>query len=255
MTPQPSALAMIFFHATVLAIAWVVVARWRHPERGRPGAARWLGALATDLGIAAILTYGASLLATIGANVGYLHRLFLGEISGRLMGQALFGEAILVAIGLASRHRRAGRSLRAATLGLCAASLLVVYVDAYRIEPRSLRVRNHVVDDAAGDPAANTIRILHLTDIQTPVIGEHEERALRTGLSYRPDLIVLTGDYVQDAFGRPTEHDAAPCLRSLITRIGFEAPLGVFATEGDVGRPSRGAVPVMPCAVLAAPTT
>jgi len=235
MTPPPYVLAMILFHATVLAIAWIVVARWRHPERCRLDAARWLGALAADLGLAGILTYVASLLATIGANVGYLHRLFLGEISGRLMGQALFGEAILVAIGLASRHRRAGRSLRAATLGLCAASLFVVYVDAYHIEPRSLRVRRHVVDDAAADPAASTIRILHLTDIQTPVIGEHEERALRTGLSYRPDLIVLTGDYVQDALGRPTEDDAARDLRSLMTRIGFEASLGVFATEGDVG--------------------
>ena len=68
-------------------------------------------------------------------------------------------------------------------------------------------------------------------------IGAHEERALRTGLSYHPDLIVLTGDYVQDALGRPTEQDAARDLRALIARVGFDAPLGVFATEGDVGPP------------------
>ena len=56
MTPHRYVFAMIFFHATVLAIAWVVVARWRHPDRCRLDVARWLGALAIDLGIAAILT-------------------------------------------------------------------------------------------------------------------------------------------------------------------------------------------------------
>ena len=102
-----------------------------------------------------------------------------------------------------------------------------------------LRVRRHVVDRANGASDVTAIRILHVTDIQTPVIGPREELALRTGLSYRPDLIVLTGDYVQDELGRPTEAQAARDLRALVARIGFDAPLGVFATEGDVGPPCR----------------
>lgn len=235
MTPERLLLAMLLFHAAVLAIAWLVVRRWRDPGRCQLASVPWLGALVRDVGLAAVLSYGVALLATVAANLGYLHRRHLGSISGRLMGQALFGEGIVLGVGLAYGHWRSGRRVRAATFGVVAASLLVVYVDAFHLEPRMLRVRRHLVDGAAGEADARTIRILHRTDIQTPVIGTHEERALRTGLSYRPDLIVLTGDYVQNELGRPTQHQAARDLRALMVRIGFDAPLGVFATEGDAG--------------------
>jgi uncharacterized protein len=239
MTPERYRLAMVLFHATTLAIAGVFLARWTSRARCGQGPGRWLKALAIDLGAAAVATYGISLLATLAANVDYGRRLYLGEISGRLMGQALFGEAILLGIGLAFTHRRASQPLRAAAFGLGAAGLVAVYLDAYRVEPRMLRVRNHVVGATGKESPSRAIRILHLTDIQTPAIGAHEERALRAGLAYRPDLIVLTGDYVQDALGRPTEEAAARDLRALMARIAFDAPLGVFATEGDVGPPCR----------------
>ena len=239
MTPERYRLAMILFHATTLAIAGVFMTRWMNRARCGRSAGRWLKALTIDLGVASVATYGIALLATLAANVDYGRRLYLGEISGRLMGQALFGEAILLGIGLALAHRRAVQPLRAAAFGLCAAGLVAVYLDAYRVEPRMLRVRNHVVGARGEDSPSQAIRILHVTDIQTPAIGAHEERALRAGLAYRPDLIVLTGDYVQDALGRPTEEDAARDLRALMARIAFDAPLGVFATEGDVGPPCR----------------
>jgi uncharacterized protein len=238
MTPARYLLAMVLFHAAACLIGWRLVARWTS-ARCRLDGLRWARAIAADFGAASVLTYAAALLATIVANASYLQRIWLGQISGRLMGQALFGEAILVAAVFGDRHRRAGRPLPALLGGLSAAVLVAVYVDAYRVEPTLLRVRTHVVDDAPGELDARTVRILQLTDIQTPSIGPHEELALRAGLSYRPDLIVLTGDYVQDALGRPTEQAAARDLRAMIDRVGFDAPLGIFATEGDVGPPCR----------------
>jgi uncharacterized protein len=112
-------------------------------------------------------------------------------------------------------------------------------VDAYYVEPRRLVPREYAVDRTRGTIGGPSIRILHLTDIQTPAIGAHEEQALRLGLSYKPDLIVMTGDYVQNALGGETETRAARDLSALINRIGFDAPLGVFATEGDVGPACR----------------
>jgi len=236
-TPERFVLAMVLFHATVLVASWRVAASWRDPERCRLPIGSWLHALARDLGRLAAVTSGAALLAPVAANLDHLARLKLIEIALRLLGQAVFGEAILLTAALAF-HQRPARARRATALGMMAVGLLAVYVDAYRIEPRLLRVRWHVVDRAGGD-TPTVIRILHVTDIQTPVVGEHEERALLAGLASRPDLIVLTGDYVQNALGRPTEQQAAEDLRVLVTRIGFAAPLGVFATNGDTGPPCR----------------
>jgi predicted MPP superfamily phosphohydrolase len=237
MTPERYLLAMILFHTTTLGIAWALAARWWRPERAALPARRWTRSLVIDVITASVATYAVSLLATTAVNLDYGRRVYLAEISGRLMGQALFGEAILLAAALAVAHRRIGQHTRAAAFGLCALSLTAVYLDAYRVEPRMLKVRNHVVNADVRDSAP--IRILHLTDIQTPAIGAHEERALRAGLASHPDLIVLTGDYVQDALGRPTEEDAARDLRALMARIRFDAPLGVYATEGDVGPSCR----------------
>ena len=231
-------LATALFHAVLLAACARVWIAWKDARRCRRAGRAWLAVLARDVVVLGLLAGATSVLATAIASLEDLRHLWLG-ICARLMGQAIIGEAIVLGLGLALSHRRAGCRWRSATLAAVALGLLAVYVDAYRIEPDLLRVRHHRVDEAAGLEDARTIRILHLTDIQTPAIGAHEERALRTGMMMRPDLIVLTGDYVQDAMGRPTEREAARDLRSLMLRIGFSAPLGVFATEGDVGPPCR----------------
>ena len=238
MTPDRFWLAVALFHVVVLAGSWHLAVLWRDPVRcGRP-AHHWVMTLARDLGILAVFTYAASLLATVVANIGYDQaRVHVGPITLRLLGQAIFVEGPILALVLAHRHRRAQRILRSTMLGAAAALVLAINVDAYYVEPHMLMVRHHVVG-GLGDPGKpRSIRILHLSDIQTPAIGAHEERALRTGLSHRPDLIVLTGDYVQDALGVATEKEAAHDLRDLIRRLRFEAPLGVFATDGDVGPP------------------
>jgi hypothetical protein len=75
-----------------------------------------MAALAIDVGAASVATYAVSLLATTAVNLDYGRRVYLGEISGRLMGQALFAEAILLAAALALAHRRGGQRTRAAAL-------------------------------------------------------------------------------------------------------------------------------------------
>jgi hypothetical protein len=87
-----------------------------------------------------------------------------------------------VGIGLAVWHRQAARPGRASILGVSAAALFTTYVDAYHFEPRMLRVREHPIEWSSRDSEARTLRILHVTDIQSPIIGPHEERALLAGL-------------------------------------------------------------------------
>jgi predicted MPP superfamily phosphohydrolase len=238
MTPERFWTAVVLFHLAVLIATWRVASKW-DPDRCRQSGVVWTATLARELLVLAVFTYIASLLATVIANVGYDgRRVHIGPISLRLLGQAIFAEAVLFAAWLAITHWQANR-LRAGVLAALAVVVFAVNVDAYFIEPQMLTTRRHTVDASGGAPNARTLRILHITDIQTPSIGTREEHALRTGLSYGPDLIVLTGDYVQDALGRRTEQQAAHDLRELMKRIGFDAPLGVFATDGDTGPPCR----------------
>ena len=230
-------MATSLFHFGVLLGLLGFDWKWRRPDHCVQSTGRWLGSLLRDLLVLAVLIYLLSLIATLIANRTWPGRLHLGQISLRLLGQAIFVEGPLLALILAWRHRTANEVGKTRVLLAACLILSAVHVDAYYIEPQMLVPRHYVVDPTTGVPSGRSIRVLHVTDIQTPTIGAHEERALRLGLSYRPDLIVLTGDYVQDAVGRATELEAAADLRELMTRIGFDAPLGVFATEGDVGPP------------------
>jgi uncharacterized protein len=233
-TPARFWAATILFHALVLPAVWAVARLWRDDTRCGAAAPRWGVHLARDVGVLAVYVYLASLAATVAANLGHdVGRVHVGPISLRLLGQAIFAEGVLLLVLLSARHRRCRRVLRAAALGTAALAVFAVNVRAYFIEPAMLEVRHHAVGGTGG----RSLRILHISDIQTPSIGSHEENALLSGLRHRPDLIVLTGDYVQDSMGRPTEDRAAADLRALIRRIGFAAPLGVYATEGDVGPP------------------
>jgi uncharacterized protein len=237
-TPERFWLAVAIFHAFVLAASWHVAHMWRDPLRcGRP-LGPWLATLARDLATLAVITYLVSLLATVVANIGYDQtRVHVGPITLRLLGQAIFIEGSLLGMALAYRHRGARHVLRATILGVAAVAVFAINVDAYYVEPRMIRLRRHSVPAPDGAGAARALRILHISDLQTPAVGAHERRALAAGLSQRPDLIVLTGDYVQDALGVETEDRAAADLRALMRRLRFDAPLGVFATDGDVGPP------------------
>jgi len=239
MTPQRFWLASALFHAAVIFASTRVAVGWRGSAQCNLPIGAWLLALSRSLTPLALLACGSALVATTAANLEDLAHLRLGAIAGRLLGQAIFGEAILLALVLAVWHQKAACRCRAAVLSGITLGLTVVYVDAYHVEPQMLRVRRYFVDRTGGASRATALRILHISDIHASAIGPHEERALRAGLEHHPDLIVLTGDYVQDDLGRPTEDQTQRDLRALMAAINFEAPLGVFATDGDVGPSCR----------------
>jgi len=235
-TSERYQLAVILFHAAVLVAAWHAARPWwRDADRCRSAPRPWLFALLHD---GARLAFAAALAAVVAPALlalPALERISKSSATGRLLGEALFGEGVLFVTWLAHSHWRAQRPARGAVLGSVAVALLGAYWEGYHREPRLLAVRHHVVDRAPAEGGSRELRILHLTDIQTPAIGEHEARAFREGMARSPDLIVMTGDYVQDELGRETEARAARDLRALMARTGFAAPLGVFATEGDAG--------------------
>jgi hypothetical protein len=75
-----------------------------------------------------------------------------------------------------------------------------------------------------------------IADLQTDAPGQYEERVLEMVAQEKPDLILLTGDYLHII-----EYDqyvsASATLNEIMRRVDLDAPFGVFAVGGNVDWP------------------
>ncbi len=108
-------------------------------------------------------------------------------------------------------------------------AIIAVGVYAFFIEPWQLETNRFVIHTPKID---RPLRIAIVSDLQTDEVGTYEESALRQVLSGHPDLIRMTGDYIQHAH-EGAYHREGQRLNALLKRINFEAPLGVYAVQGD----------------------
>lgn len=97
------------------------------------------------------------------------------------------------------------------------------------LEPRWLEVREVTLHSHR---IRQPVTVAVLADLQTDRIGAHERRAIRALMAPEPDLILLTGDYLQ---ARASELSRlGKELRQLFREEAVAAPLGVHAVRGDV---------------------
>jgi predicted MPP superfamily phosphohydrolase len=119
------------------------------------------------------------------------------------------------------------RLRRRQLLGAMAAGAAALGSDALWREPHRLVVERHTLGFADLPPELDGLKVVHLSDLHhSIVVGQAEiERAVEQANALRPDLVLLTGDYV--TMGR---HYAAPCAAAL---AGLQAPLGRYAVLGN----------------------
>lgn len=109
---------------------------------------------------------------------------------------------------------------------LCGALLLwwAAVIEVRRLQ--LTRVNLHV--DAL-PPGNAPLRLLHIGDIHLERLTEREEQLLELAREARPDLIVMTGDYLNLSYN--TDDVTKRQLVELLARL--EAPCGVYATLGS----------------------
>jgi predicted MPP superfamily phosphohydrolase len=216
-------LAVLLFHAALLTAVVGIVRRWRRRL------------LSGTLGGGAVIGEAAAFAATtlVLAGVGAL----VGPPSGftvlRFLCQGMFGETVLLLALLAALHARRRSFVPTIALALLAALLVGIYWDAYHVEPHALTVSTHTLDRTRAGSPSGRLRIVHLTDIQTDRVGDYERRAFQEALAQSPDIVVMTGDYVQPRL-EPTRVQATADLQALLRGLPLVAPLGVYAVCGDV---------------------
>lgn len=174
-------------------------------------------------------SFAASLGALLGIGLGLSAGFAAGDLFGtmRFWGYLFF---IYLPLFLFFGRRLLPRGSTGRTAAVAAAILLVAGgAYAYGWEPRWLEQETLTIRSAKID---HPIRIAVVADLQTDQIGQHERRALETVVAAEPDLILLTGDYLQ---ARPERFsNLKKELRDLIRDVGFQAPLGTYAVRGDV---------------------
>ena len=212
-------LSVLVFHLAFGVASVAVALRWRRrlAGEGRVGG----GAAIGDAGFLLAV-------ALLAAGVGALAGARSGFTVLRLLAQGLFGEIPLLLAVVAGLLARAGRGRWGVALAMVPLALLAVYAEAYHRGPRDLRVSRHSIRARA--ETGRRLSLLHLSDIQTDRVGEHEERAIAAALAQPADLVLLTGDYVQPRVD-PTREETTARLNALLRRL--QAPLGVYAVEGD----------------------
>ena len=98
------------------------------------------------------------------------------------------------------------------------------------VEPQELVVRHIRLETAK---LSKTVRILHISDIQSGEISEYEQRVFERIRELKPDLIINTGDFLQ-VVPPATFESELPKLLELIESVNPQ--LGTYAVFGDTER-------------------
>lgn len=144
---------------------------------------------------------------------------------------------ILIPAGIFKLVARKKGSVRWENLAVVVAFLWVVNLIsipyAYRsmyIEPFDLQVST-VPIDVPDVPSDRPLQIVHLSDLHIERITKRERELIVRVNALQPDLILMTGDYINIDY--KADPEAQEATREVLSQL--RAPLGVFAIPGSPG--------------------
>lgn len=107
--------------------------------------------------------------------------------------------------------------------------LIMAILDGFYLEPQILTVSPVRIETSAL-PAGSSLRVVQLSDLHVERTTQREKQIPTLVESLQPDIIVLTGDYVNLSY--LDDPRAIADARSLLAQL--HAPSGVFAVNGTV---------------------
>ncbi|MFZ6028440.1 MAG: metallophosphoesterase [Chloroflexota bacterium] len=111
-----------------------------------------------------------------------------------------------------------------------------LYVEPFALGVTALELRAPSLRGGPVHPEAATVRIVHLTDLHIERITRREREMLAQVAELEPDLLLLTGDYLNlDYLDDPqARQDARAVLAELAS---LPVPYGIYAVNGTVDTP------------------
>jgi uncharacterized protein len=154
-------------------------------------------------------------------------RLSFGPWAPQFLALALPRTAIALLLALLSPWLGVAGTVALFT-GLQTAGLLALVWGA-TVEPFRLGLTRLAVTTAHWPESATPLRLLHISDLHIERLTRREADLLGLIGRLQPDIIVITGDYLNLSYTRDPAAKAQ--LRLLLKQI--EAPLGVYASLGS----------------------
>jgi hypothetical protein len=110
----------------------------------------------------------------------------------------------------------------------------ICWIDAFYIEPNYPRLVMQEVRVKGLPKSLDGVRIVHLSDLHIVKLGRREYGALSLVKQADPDVVCLTGDYVEDDGITPGENPPDECIRQAARFMsGLRAKHGVYAVTGN----------------------
>ena len=107
--------------------------------------------------------------------------------------------------------------------------ITAAYLWGLLIEPHRLRLSHLTIEIDKWASDVPPLRLLHITDLHVERLTKREAKLLHLVKEAAPDLIVITGDYVNLSYNRDPETYTQ--VRQLLSQLW--APYGIYATLGS----------------------
>ena len=204
---------------------------------GRRGAARALKLEGLPLAVAFLLFCLADwglLRALPYLRLSFSSRITLPLIFSVFVRQLVFWGLLGAALLTRWRWLRRGVEIKArsALFLFLAVNLLFsgAQVYAYIVEPLLVETTELTLAFDDLDPAAPPLHVVHLTDIHIERSSFREAQVVQKVNALRPDMIVLTGDYLN--LSNLSDPVSAAHFRQFVAQL--EAPYGIYGVRGSV---------------------
>jgi len=143
----------------------------------------------------------------------------------------LFGATLLARRRARSRGLKKVQTRSAAILFLVVnLAFTAVQVDAYVVEPLLVKTTELAFSFDDLEPTAPPVRVVHITDTHIERSSFRETAAVQRTNALQPDIIVLTGDYLNLSY--LSDPVSIAHFRRFVSQL--EAPYGVYAVRGSV---------------------
>ena len=113
---------------------------------------------------------------------------------------------------------------------VCNVLFTAVQVDAYVVEPLWVETTHLSLRFDDLDPALPPVRVVHLSDTHIERSSYRETSVIQRVNALQPDIIVLTGDYLN--LSLLSDPQSAADFRVFISQL--QAPYGIYAVRGSV---------------------